>query len=159
MKVFDDAAEAAAAVPGAWLSIGNFDGMHAGHRRVIAGAVQRAKDSGRPSLAMTFRPHPAAVLSPRGAPPALASDAQEQELFAAASLDAVLMQRFDLELAAVTAEEFCERWLRGLLRVAGVVVGSSFRFGAGRKGDVALLRSVLEPHVPVHSILRGLLAV
>lgn len=141
MRVFEEASDAGSSVDRPWMTIGNYDGLHVGHRAVLECCVNRAREHGAPSLVMTFRPHPAAVLSPRGAPANLASDAQQEELLAAVGVDALLRQAFDATFAAVTAEEFHDEWLVKRLSVRGVVASSTFRFGAGRKGDLASLRA------------------
>ena len=140
MKIFESAAEAGRALDRPWLTIGNFDGLHVGHRAVVARCVSRARESGASALAMTFRPHPAAVLTSRGAPPRLVSDAQQEELLASVGIDALLRQRFDETFASARARDFHDDFLVSLLCVRGMVVGSTFRFGAGREGDVSSLR-------------------
>jgi riboflavin kinase/FMN adenylyltransferase len=144
VKVFTDAAAAGAELRGGWVTIGNFDGLHLGHRHVVSRAVARAAASGAPSIALTFRPHPASVLGHGGPPAELASAAQQEELFASAGLSASVVQRFDLDFAKLTPEAFVRRLLEEGLGARGIVVGSSFRFGAGRAGDVTLLRRLGE---------------
>jgi riboflavin kinase/FMN adenylyltransferase len=141
MKLFDEVADAGRSLDRPWMTIGNFDGLHVGHRAVLESCVRRARAIGAPTLAMTFTPHPAAVLSPRGAPLALASLAQQEELLASVGIDGLLRQRFDATIASVSAEEFHAEWLVKRLSVRGIVVGSTFRFGAGRQGDVSSLRA------------------
>lgn len=151
MRIFDDAAAMGAELPGGWLSIGNFDGMHAGHRHVLGLLVATARAAGAPALAMTFTPHPAALLSPRGAPARLASASQQAELFAAMGLDGVLCQRFDSAFAEVSADAFCEDWLLARLKVRGLLVGENFRFGKDRAGDVASLRRLAGDRLEVRA--------
>ncbi len=135
----------------AWLAIGNFDGLHLGHRQVIARLVKEARACGAPAAVMTFHPHPAAVLG-AGAPPRLFSDAQREEILGAAGVDVLLAHPFDADLAALEPESFARDILVTALRVRGVVVGEAFRFGRGRAGTAAMLEGLLaagEPPVPV----------
>lgn len=144
MRIFSDPAEAGRALPGAWVAVGNFDGLHVGHRRVVAEACARAKAAGAPALLMSFRPHPAAVLTGRTMPPLLLSDAQRDEILASWGLDGLLLQPFDDALSALSPQAFVARVLRDALRVKGVVVGDAFRFGNDRAGDLAVLQAELE---------------
>lgn len=139
MKVLHDATHVAEAFDGPCVTVGNFDGVHRGHRSVIERARELANELGRPCVAITFRPHPAAVLSDAGPPERLTSDLQQREQLAELGLDALLCQPFDTDFAKLAPEEFFGDFLVGALRASGVVVGSSFRFGAGRRGDVAVL--------------------
>lgn len=141
MKTFTSAAETRAALPtGPWLSIGNFDGIHLGHRALLERGRTRAEADGRPYVVVSFRPHPAVVLGGRDAPPSLSTDEQEREILASLGVDAWLLLPFDETLASTSAEAFVDEVLIGGLDAAGVVVGHDFRFGAGRRGDLALLR-------------------
>lgn len=135
--------DGSAAPRGAWLAIGNFDGLHGGHRRLVAELTERARTDGADAAIMTFTPHPAAVLSPRGAPPRLLSDAQQEEILASWGVDAVLRRRFDASFASLGAEEFVRSVLGIELGVRGVVVGRRFRFGRDRLGDFAALQRLL----------------
>lgn len=148
MQVFHDAAEAGRALPGSVVTIGNFDGVHRGHRLLLARARAVGAAAGAPVLVVTFRPHPASVLSDAGAPGRLASDAQQRELFAAEGARGLLVQAFDTDFARLSAEEFHDRFLRAALGCRGVVVGSNFRFGAHRRGDVALLARLAAAREP-----------
>jgi riboflavin kinase/FMN adenylyltransferase len=144
VKVFRDAGSAAAELDRPWVTVGNFDGVHLGHRLILDRLEERAKAEGSPRLAVSFRPHPAEVLSDSGAPERLTSDRQQQELLAAAGVDGLLLQPFDAAFARTSAEDFATAFLRSQLRAQGVVVGATFRFGAHRAGDVAMLRRLSE---------------
>ncbi|WP_139981287.1 bifunctional riboflavin kinase/FAD synthetase [Nocardioides litoris] len=124
---------------GTAVTVGNFDGVHRGHRAVAARARQRADELGVPVVAVTFAPHPMAVLRPEHAPTVLTSLERRAELLAEAGVDHVLALPFDLEVAAWTPEEFVQRVLVDTLRARAVVVGANFRFGRRAAGDVALL--------------------
>jgi riboflavin kinase / FMN adenylyltransferase len=126
--------------------IGNFDGVHLGHRRVLARARAVADERGLRLVAVTFDPHPMAVLRPEHAPTALTSVSARVELLGEAGADAVLVLPFDRAVAAWTPEEFVERVLSRALRATAVVVGANFRFGNRAAGDVATLRAAGEEH-------------
>ena len=119
--------------------IGNFDGVHLGHRRVVARAREIADERGLQVVAVTFDPHPMAVLRPDHAPTTLTSIDERAALLADAGADAVLVLPFTREVAGWSPEEFVDRILVDLLHAAAVVVGANFRFGHRAAGDVALL--------------------
>ena len=119
--------------------IGNFDGVHLGHQHVIREARAAAEADGLPVVAVTFDPHPMAVLRPEHAPTALTDLETRARLLAAAGVDDVLAIPFDRDIAAWSPHEFAERVLRDGLHAAVVVVGANFRYGARAAGDVASL--------------------
>jgi len=124
---------------GAVIAIGNFDGVHRGHRAVVEAALQRARGLKRPAAAVTFEPHPRLVLRP-GEPLFRLTDAQAKlRLLATSGLDGVLVMTFDTALAALTAEEFITRVLVERLRIAGATIGFDFHFGKNRAGSPAFL--------------------
>ena len=125
------------------VTIGNFDGVHLGHRHVLAQARATAADLGVDTVVVvTFDPHPMAVLRPEHAPPILTSIETRARLLEEAGIDAVLVIPFDREIAGWSPEEFIDRVLVGTLHARAVVVGANFRFGNRAAGDVALLREV-----------------
>ncbi len=126
--------------------IGNFDGVHLGHRHVLTRAREIADERALTVVAVTFDPHPMAVLRPEHAPTTLTSLAVRAELLADAGADAVLALPFDLDVASWTPEEFVERVLVSGLHAAAVVVGANFRFGRRAAGDVATLRETGASH-------------
>ena len=119
--------------------IGNFDGVHLGHRHVLARAREIASERSLPVVAITFDPHPMAVLRPEHAPTTLTSLEVRAELLGDAGADAVLALPFDRSVAAWTPEEFVERVVVSALHATAVVVGANFRFGHRAAGDVATL--------------------
>lgn len=125
---------------GAVVALGNFDGFHLGHQKVVAQAVEWARGENRPVIVATFDPHPVRHFAPHVPPFRLTTLDQREELFAAAGADAMLVFNFDDALAATTAEDFVGKLLAGDLGAAGVVTGEDFTFGKGRGGNVALLR-------------------
>ena len=122
------------------VTIGNFDGVHRGHRAVITRAREEADTRGIPVVAVTFDPHPMAVLRPEHAPSILTSVETRAELLAEAGVDYVLALPFDRSVADWDPQEFIERALVGALRAEVVVVGANFRFGNRAAGDLATLR-------------------
>lgn len=138
------------AVPDAYrngiVALGNFDGFHRGHQAVVGRAVERARAEGRPALVATFDPHPVRHFKPDLPPFRLTTLGQRERLFAEAGADAMLVFRFDRDLASVTAEDFVADWLAGRIGAAGVVTGEDFTFGRGRGGNVDVLRDLAARH-------------
>ena len=120
------------------VTIGNFDGVHRGHQRVLAEARRVAGDGH--VVAVTFDPHPMAVLRPEHAPTMLTDLATRCDLLTAFGADDVLVLPFSREMAAWTPQEFIDRVLVSALRARAVVVGASFRFGNRAAGDCQTLR-------------------
>jgi riboflavin kinase / FMN adenylyltransferase len=121
------------------VTIGNFDGVHRGHQKILQGVVERAKQDDLLAAVLTFYPHPARVLRPDAAPGLLATLQQRLAAFNRAGIDAALVMRFDAELAKVSAEDFVQRFLVDAMRARAVLVGANFRFGHRQAGDVSLL--------------------
>ncbi len=127
------------------LAIGNFDGVHLGHRALLSRALERALALGVAPTVLTFDPHPAQVLG-RGAPPQLTTLPQKSELLHAFGFAHVLALGFDAALAATSAEDFARRILFEQLAARVVAVGENYRFGRGRAGDVAMLHALGAAH-------------
>jgi riboflavin kinase/FMN adenylyltransferase len=121
--------------------IGVFDGVHRGHRALIDVARHVADDAGVPLVAITFSPHPAAVLRPDSVPPQIASLDDRIALLLDAGADAVEVVHFTPEYAHITPEEFIDDALVHRMRAADVVVGENFRFGRMASGTPELLVS------------------
>jgi riboflavin kinase/FMN adenylyltransferase len=124
--------------------IGNFDGVHLGHRHVVARARELADERSLTVVAVTFDPHPMAVLRPEHAPTTLTSLDVRAELLGGVGADAVLALPFDRDVASWTPEEFVRQVLVEGLHAGAVVVGANFRFGHRAAGDVATLREAGE---------------
>ena len=127
-------------------TIGNFDGMHLGHQHVVRRAREVAAEVGTEAVidgvvAVTFDPHPIAVLRPEHAPPTLTTIDQRLRLLGEAGVDDVLVIPFSREIAGWTPGEFIDRILVDTLHVKAVVVGANFRFGNRAAGDCNLLRA------------------
>jgi riboflavin kinase/FMN adenylyltransferase len=124
------------------VAIGKFDGVHAGHRRVIGELLEVAEHRGLASAVVTFDRHPLSLLRPELCPPPLVSNAQKAELLAATGLDATVMLAFDLPFSQLSPEEFVRSILVDTLHARVVMVGSDFRFGARGSGTVETLREL-----------------
>lgn len=131
-----------AALRGAIVALGNFDGFHQGHQAVVGAAIDWARNEGRPCIVATFDPHPMRYFKPDAEPFRLTTLDQRQELFAAAGADAMLVFHFDRALATTPAERWIEDVIAGQVGAAGVVTGEDFTFGKGRTGNAALLAEV-----------------
>lgn len=143
LAALGDPLPAAAALPsGSVAAIGNFDGVHRGHRETLVIARREAARLGAAFAAVTFDPHPARVLRPARAPKAISTPADREVLLAAAGVELLVVLRFREEMAKTPAEDFVERLLLGRLDVRAVVQGGNFRFGRGRSGGLDTLRSV-----------------
>lgn len=128
-------------LPPTSVTIGTFDGVHRGHRALLEEVVADSADGFLP-VAVTFDPHPMAVLRPSSAPRMLTTMQHRLELLESAGLGGVLVVRFTPELAAESAELFATRVLAETLGARRVVVGGNFRFGHRAAGDVALLAAL-----------------
>src|SRR5512146_5187 len=132
--------------PGAHaLTIGNFDGVHLGHQAMLERVVAQADALGVDSCALTFEPHPREFFAPDAAPARLSRLREKLELIAATGIGHVHVARFDARFASLAPERFVEQILVRGLRVAWLLVGRDFRYGARRAGDFASLeRAALE---------------
>ncbi len=126
---------------GGWaLTIGNFDGVHRGHRALLGRVVEAGRKRGLGSCVLTFEPHPREFFGRRGEAPARITRLRDKlELMAALGIDRVHVQRFDAKLASLPAAEFVEGVLVRGLGVRWLLVGRDFRYGRGRAGDFASL--------------------
>ena len=122
------------------MTIGNYDGMHLGHRAVIEDLQTRAGADGLPVLVMVFEPTPREFFAPDKAPPRLSSLREKLEDMAACGVDRVLCLRFDRRLANMPPWEFIRRILADGLDARFVAVGDDFRFGRNREGDFEMLK-------------------
>ncbi len=124
------------------LALGNFDGVHRGHRRILEQVARGAAEHGGTPMAMTFDPHPRRVVRPDKAPPLLMTTAQRLEALGEAGMRAVAVVRFTHELSQWDAETFVRRVLVEWLRVSEVWVGANFLFGKDRSGTFSALRQL-----------------
>jgi len=140
--VFRSLAEIPAGFGPTVAAIGNFDGVHPGHRDILSGAVAEARDMGARALAITFHPHPEQFLRPAQAPKLLTPLGERLRLLSETGVDAILVLPFDAELAALTPGEFVRRILVEKLAVRSVHEGRSFRFGHGAAAGVEELAAM-----------------
>jgi riboflavin kinase / FMN adenylyltransferase len=124
------------------VTIGNFDGVHLGHQKILSGVVERARANNFESAVLTFYPHPARILRPDAAPTLLMTLEQRLAAFDAMGINAALVLQFDADLAKISAEDFAKTFLVDTLRAKAVLVGENFRFGNRQGGDVALLQEI-----------------
>jgi riboflavin kinase/FMN adenylyltransferase len=129
----------AAALKGAVVAIGNFDGVHRGHRAVIAAALERARALGRPAAALTFEPHPRSFFRPHEPLFRLTNERAKLRLFAATGLNGAIVLKFDSALAEPSPEDFVNDVLTQRLGISGAAVGFDFRFGRNRAGTPDVL--------------------
>jgi riboflavin kinase/FMN adenylyltransferase len=123
------------------LTIGNFDGVHRGHRALIDRVTARAREAKLTSCVLTFEPHPREYFSPEAAPQRITRLRDKLELMAQAGVERVHVARFDARFAALSAERFIEEILMKGLAVKWLLVGRDFRFGAKRAGDFSTLQN------------------
>lgn len=142
MKVFRSAAEIGADFGPSVVAIGNFDGVHAGHRQIMRRMVALARQRGYTPVILTFDPHPARVLAPDRAPKLLMTIDQRLRAMKSEGIEAVFLLPFSLDFAKLTPEEFAEQILAKALRARTILVGDDFRFGYKQSGNVDTLRTL-----------------
>ena len=139
-----------AEVPSGWgacvATIGEFDGVHRGHQRIVERAGEIARARNLPVVVITFDPHPDEVIRPGSHPPLLTTSRRRAELLAQLGADAVLVLPFSLEFSRLSPDEFVRVVLSERLHAAVVVVGENFRFGHKAAGDVPLLARLGEKY-------------
>ncbi|MDR3740864.1 MAG: bifunctional riboflavin kinase/FAD synthetase [Terracidiphilus sp.] len=138
-------------------AIGNFDGVHVGHREILSAVIAEARSLDAKAVAITFDPHPERFLRPEKAPGLLTPPDERLRLLAETGIDAVLVLKFDAVFAGLHAREFVERVLAGGLGVRGLHEGGNFRFGVRAEAGVEELRAfgaefgfALHVHEAVH---------
>jgi riboflavin kinase / FMN adenylyltransferase len=141
MDVFEGHRTLPARLAAPAVAIGNFDGVHLGHQALLRAAIASAARLGGRSVALTFDPHPSALLAPHQAPPMLTTRARKLELFAAAGIDVAVVEPFTPALATLPAPEFVDQILVHALGARHVVIGYDFHYGAGRAGTGESLRA------------------
>ena len=127
---------------GAVVTVGTFDGVHRGHHDVLARLAALAGETDRPSVVVTFEPHPLEVVRPSAAPPLLTLHDEKLELFAQCGVSYVAVLPFTPTLASYEAEEFVDAVLLERFRVAELLVGHDHGFGRGRLGDIDVLKAL-----------------
>lgn len=136
MEIFRHIEDRALSAPGSVVTMGNFDGIHLGHRTLICNAVAEAKSVGASSVVLTFEPHPLKILAPERAPPLILAHKDKMQLLQGFGVDTVIIQHFDRQFAAIEPAEFVRSYLIERLRLKKIWVGRDLRFGRERKGQV-----------------------
>ena len=139
MQVFRSVAEIPAGFGPTVASVGNFDGVHRGHRKILGAAVAEARAIGARAIAVTFEPHPEQVLRPAQAPKLITPNGERMRWLAETGIDAVLVLPFDEALKNLSPRAFVEQILVGAIHVRSVHEGRNFRFGHGAAAGVAEL--------------------
>jgi riboflavin kinase/FMN adenylyltransferase len=137
--VIRDTTPAAAIPRGMVVAMGNFDGVHLGHRAVIDAALQMGRAHRRPALAVTFEPHPRSFFSPNTPQFRLTDESGKLRLLAGTGLAGAVVMTFDQHRAGTTAQDFIHHDLIERLGISGIAVGYDFHFGKGRVGSPSLL--------------------
>lgn len=127
-----------------FLSIGNYDGVHAGHRAILTRLVERARTTGTDSCVLTFEPHPIQLLRPEVLPPRLSTLADKCQQILAAGVDHVVVYPTDESLLTLTAEEFFQRIVVAHFQARGLIEGPNFFFGKGRSGNIETLQNLCQ---------------
>jgi riboflavin kinase/FMN adenylyltransferase len=139
--VIRDSTPQAAIPKGAVVAMGNFDGVHLGHRTVISAALEMARANGQPAMAVTFEPHPRSFFSPNTPQFRLTDETGKLRLLAGTGLAGAVVMTFDKARASTTAQDFIRHDLIERLGISGIAVGYDFHFGKGRVGSPGLLMS------------------
>jgi riboflavin kinase / FMN adenylyltransferase len=137
--IIRDSTPESAILKGAVVAMGNFDGVHLGHRAVINAALAMAEAHGRPALAVTFEPHPRRFFSPNTPQFRLSDETAKLRLLAGTGLAGAVVMAFDKRRAETPAQHFIHHDLIGRLGISGIAVGYDFHFGKGRVGSPTLL--------------------
>ena len=148
MRIIDDVRQCEEHFPHVVLTIGSFDGVHLGHRRIIDAVVRDARAVGGTAALMTLRPHPRQFFSPASAPNILTSDRKKEELLAAAGIDVLYILPFNAAVAGLDRAAFLADIVAGRCGAKKLVVGHDFNFGKGAKGNFEYLQEA----APLHGI-------
>jgi riboflavin kinase/FMN adenylyltransferase len=140
MKVFLSAERVPSDFGPSVVTIGNFDGVHVGHREIMRRVVALAGEQGLTPTVLTFDPHPARVLAPERAPKLITTVGQRLRRLETAGIEAALLLPFSAEIAALSPEAFAREILADALKARVVLVGEDFRFGYRQSGDIETLR-------------------
>jgi riboflavin kinase / FMN adenylyltransferase len=139
MRIVRDLQELAAPLPGAVVTIGNFDGVHLGHREIFRRLVRHARAIDGTSVLYTFVPHPLKVLAPERAPRLINTQAEKERLVAASCIDVMICAPFDRQTANLSPAHFVEEVLVKKIGVRHLIVGYDYTFGRNREGNGAYL--------------------
>lgn len=142
MKIIRDIDNIPEDLTGSIVTIGNFDGVHLGHREIFRKIVREAGESNKKSMVITFDPHPQKIIHPERRPFFLLTPLNEKlDLIRSCGIDAVILITFSIEFARITAKEFVENILWGKLRLSKLFIGYDYVFGKGKGGDAKFLKA------------------
>lgn len=158
LKLLRSLDELTADLRGGAVSIGNFDGVHRGHARIVERLLEQARQVGGPAVVFTFDPHPVRVLRPEDSPPPLTWTDRKAELLAKLGVDAVLAYPTDETLLSLSAEDFFRHIVGAALGARAIVEGPNFFFGRGRAGNIGVLRELCREAEVVLEIVEPLQA-
>lgn len=142
MKLLRQVADLPSELRGGAVAIGNFDGVHRGHARIVARLLEKARAVSGPAVVFTFDPHPVRILRPDQAPPPLTWTDRKAQLLSKLGVDAVIAYPTDEELLQLSAQDFFESIVRKSLGARAMVEGPNFYFGRGRAGTIEVLRQL-----------------
>lgn len=144
MKLLRDLASLPSEMRGGAVAIGNFDGVHLGHQKLVHRLLAKADEVGGPAIVFTFDPHPVRLLRPEQAPPPLTWTERKAELLASLGVDATIAYPTDEALLSLSPHEFFAHIIRDQLAAQAMVEGPNFYFGHNRAGDIQLLEQLTE---------------
>jgi riboflavin kinase/FMN adenylyltransferase len=139
LNIIRDVSQLSDHLRGGAVTIGNFDGVHRGHARIVSRLTEQARSVGGPGIVFTFEPHPVQILRPREAPPPLTWTERKAELLGRLGASALIAYPTDETLLSLSAREFFAEIVQRQLGARAIIEGPNFFFGKGRTGDVALL--------------------
>ena len=142
MKLFQNLKDIPPSLRGGAVSIGNFDGVHCGHARIIENLVAAAEQVGGPATVLTFDPHPVRLLRPGAAPPPLTWTKRKAELLSRLGTDAIIAYPTDEALLNLTPNQFFDQILIKLLGAKAIIEGPNFFFGKDRTGNIEVLKTL-----------------
>ena len=140
MKIYKEIKNLGRVVPGLVATVGTFDGVHLGHRKIIGRLLERAKKRGVPSALVTFEPHPKAVVDGSTKPFVLTTVEEKARIVEETGVEFMIAVRFDKSFAKIKPKDFITQFLSEGLKVREIVVGYDHHFGFHRRGDISLLR-------------------
>ena len=140
MPIVRDLSELPDGARGGAIAIGNFDGVHLGHLRIVRQLLERARELNGPAIVFTFDPHPVRILRPEECPPPLTWTKRKAELLARHGVNKIVAYPTDEQLLGLSAQEFFEKIVRGALDAKAMVEGPNFYFGHNREGTIDVLR-------------------
>jgi riboflavin kinase/FMN adenylyltransferase len=142
MPIVRDLSELPDGARGGAIAIGNFDGVHLGHLRIVHRLLERARELNGPAIVFTFDPHPVRILRPEECPPPLTWTKRKAELLARHGVNKIVAYPTDEQLLGLSAQEFFEKIVRGALDAKAMVEGPNFYFGHNREGTIDVLRKL-----------------